>query len=306
MEAVEACDLSERSRAMGLLVLYKPSAITSRRVVDQVSRLVPGVKAGHAGTLDPLASGVLVICLDAATRLVERIQKLPKSYSAVVRLGARSDTLDSDGRIELEACPSVPSLLEIQGVVSRMLGQVSQLPPEYSALRIKGRRAHDLARAGETVELAPRSVRIDRIAVVEYVWPRLSLEIDCGSGTYIRAIARDIGESLGCGGLVEALVRTRIGPFTIDRAVSPSQLAAEGIAQHLRPAVEAVPDLPRLVLSAQQTETVRQGRRLNRSEVPGISPEAGEIAMVDAHGRLIALGEFEVEGGWVQPRKVFI
>jgi tRNA pseudouridine55 synthase len=292
--------------AMGLLVLDKPSGITSRRVVDQVSRLVPGVKAGHAGTLDPLATGVLVVCLDQATRLVERIHMLPKSYRGVVRLGARSDTLDADGQVELEPCPIIPSPADIERVLARMVGEVLQRPPEYSALKVKGRRAHDLARAGEPVELAPRTVRIDQIAVLDYAWPRLTLAIDCGGGTYIRSIARDIGESLGSCGLVEVLERTRIGPFTIETAVSPSVVVAEGIERHLRSALLAVHDLPRLVVSAREIEAVAQGRRLERPDVQGISPIAGEIALVDDRGRLIALGEVENPGSWVQPKKVLV
>jgi tRNA pseudouridine55 synthase len=306
MEAERGCVHSGGPKAMGLLVLDKPSAVTSRRVVDQVSRLVPGVKVGHAGTLDPLASGVLVVCLDAATRLVERIHMLPKSYSVQIRLGAKSDTLDADGRIEVEPSPIIPSRAEVEAVLAGMVGEIAQRPPEYSAKRVKGRRAYDLARAGQTVELAPRRVRIDQISVVDYSWPRLSLAIDCGSGTYIRSIARDVGESLGSCGLVEVLKRTGIGPFTIEQAVSPSTLAAEGVERHVRPAVLAVLDLPRLVVDAQEIAAVRQGRRLGRPDVPGVSPVAGEIALVDAEGALIALAEAVEDGRWVQPRTVFV
>jgi tRNA pseudouridine55 synthase len=306
MAVDEACAPADWPPGLGILVMDKPQAITSRRVVDQVARLVPGVKVGHAGTLDPLASGVLVLCLEKATRLVERIQGLPKSYSAVVRLGARSDTFDSDGRIELEQDPRVPDEAEIEGTLAQMVGEVAQRPPAYSAKKIKGRRAYDLARAGQKVELAPRNVRIDRIALLAYTWPRLSLEIDCGGGTYIRSIARDLGESLGCGGLLEVLTRTRIGPFTIEHAVSPSVLAAEGIKPYLRPALDAIPDVPRLVLDAGQIGAVRQGRRLGLQEFASVAPVAGEVALVDVEGRLIALGEIGPEGGWVQPRKVFV
>jgi tRNA pseudouridine55 synthase len=303
MEADRGQAPSVGPRGMGLLVLDKPSAITSRRVVDQVSRLVPGVKVGHSGTLDPLASGVLVVCLGAATRLVERIHMLPKSYSTVIRLGARSDTLDADGRIELEPNPVVPSRAEIDSVLAGMVGEIAQLPPEYSAKKVKGQRAYDLARAGRTVELAPQRVRIDQISVLDYCWPRLSLAIDCGSGTYIRSIARDVGESLGSCGLVEVLKRTRVGPFTIEQAVSPSTLAAEGVERHVRPALLAVLDLPRIVVTAREIEAVRQGRRLDRPDVPA---DGGEIVLVDAEGSLIALAEAAPGGGWVQPRKVFV
>src|SRR5262249_22794729 len=220
----------------GLLVVNKPRGLTSRAVVDRVAGLVPHAKVGHAGTLDPLASGVLIVCLGPATRLVERVQRLPKSYRTVVLLGARSDTLDADGSVEAVAAPRVPSRVDIEGAVAPLVGEILQRPPTYSALKVQGRRAYDLARAGRPVEMPPRRVRIDGIAVIHYAWPRLELAIECGGGTYIRSIARDLGETLGCGGLVEALTRTRIGPFTIDQAVDPEGLSAESLPGHLRPA----------------------------------------------------------------------
>ncbi len=291
---------------MGLLVLDKPSGITSRRVVDQVTRCLPGVKVGHAGTLDPLASGVLVVCLGPATRLVENIQELTKSYRVVIRLGATSDTLDADGKIEVLACPGVPGAAEIDALLPALSGRVAQTPPDYSAKKVKGRRAYAMARAGELVELALRIVCIDRISVLDYTWPRLALEVDCGAGTYIRALARDIGLALGCGGLVEVLERTRIGPFTLDLAVSPSRLAGEPVARHLRPALEAVSDWPRVVLDLDQMAAVRQGRRLpvHPLEADPGTLHAGNVALVDAEGRLIALAEIEAQREWLYPRKV--
>jgi tRNA pseudouridine55 synthase len=275
-------------------------------VVDRVARLVGRVKVGHAGTLDPLASGVLVVCVGAATRLVEEIQGLPKSYRTAVRLGARSDTLDADGRIERVEDPRVPSPEEVAAAVAPLVGEVDQVPPDFSALKVGGRRAYDLARAGRPVDLAPRRVRIDRIAVVRYEWPRLELEVDCGSGTYIRSIARDIGEALGCGGLVEVLLRTRIGPFTLDQAVDPAGLSADSLPARLRPAVEAVAGWPRLVLEPGQVSAIAAGRQLpfGPAILPGIS--AGPIALVDAGGRLVALADVDATGGRIQPRKVLI
>lgn len=204
----------------GLLVIDKPEGLTSRAVVNRIQRLCPRrTKIGHAGTLDPLATGVLVVCIGAATKLVERIQAMGKTYSTVIRLGATSDTDDADGHI-LES-PSVRpvSRPEIEAVLPQFRGVIEQLPPAYSALKIGGRRAHALARKGQTPKLAPRPVRIDDITLTEYQWPYLSLTIDCGKGTYIRSIARDLGQMLGVGGFVQELRRTRIGPFTADRAM---------------------------------------------------------------------------------------
>jgi len=306
METDEARKRAEPAAVMGILILNKPSGITSRKLVDQVARLFPRIKVGHAGTLDPLASGILIVCVGAATRLVETLQELPKSYRTVVQLGARSDTLDADGQIVALPCPRVPSPLDVDHALPPFLGQIVQRPPDYSALKIKGRRAYDLARAGQAVELAPRPVRIDRIAVVRYEWPRLELEIDCGSGTYIRSIARDVGEALGCGGFVETLVRTRVGPFTLEQAVGPEDLSSESIDRHLRPALDAVPNLPRLVLDPTQIESIVHGRRLSAAELGTLQIPAGQLALLDSAGNLVALGELDLQERWLQPRKVLI
>jgi len=306
METDEPRKPAEPAAVMGILILNKPSGITSRKLVDRVARLVPRIKVGHAGTLDPLASGILIVCVGAATRLVETLQELPKSYRSVVRLGARSDTLDADGRIVAEPCPRVPSPLDVENALPPFLGQIVQRPPDYSALKIKGRRAYDLARAGHAVELAPRPVRIDHIAVLRYAWPLLELEIDCGSGTYIRSIARDLGEALACGGFVENLVRTRVGPFTLERAVGPEDLSTESIDRHLRPALDAVPNLPRLVLDPSQLESIVHGRRLTAAELGSPRIPAGRVALLDSAGNLVALGDLDPREGWLQPRKVLI
>jgi tRNA pseudouridine55 synthase len=292
---------------IGILNVNKPRGLTSRAVVNRLVRLLPRVKAGHAGTLDPLASGVLIVCIGAATRLVEAVQRLPKSYRSLVRLGGRSDTLDADGRIQLETDPRIPGRPEIDQAVARLVGEVLQAPPEFSALKVGGRRAYDLARTGRPVDLAPRRVRIDAITVLHYAWPHLELEIECGGGTYIRSIARDLGEALGCGGFVETLVRTRIGPFPIEQAVAPEDLSAETLALHLRPALEAVAELPRLVLGPGQAVAVAAGRQLPAGEL-GFDPAAvptGEVALIGPDGRLVALAEFRPAEATIQPRKVF-
>ena len=289
----------------GILVVNKPRGLTSRVVVNRVAGLVGRIKVGHAGTLDPLATGVLVVCVGPATRLVEEIQGLPKSYRTVVLLGARSDTLDADGRIEHQADPRIPTSGDVAAAVAPLIGVVEQVPPDYSALKVGGRRAYDLSRAGQAVELAPRPVRIDRIEVLRYEWPRLELEIDCGSGTYIRSIARDVGEALGCGGLVEVLVRTRIGPFTLEGAVDLAGISAETLPGLFRPSLEAVAGMPRLVLDPGQVAAVAAGRRLPAGPLVPTGFPPGPLALVGSDGRLVALAECDPVHGWVQPRKVF-
>jgi tRNA pseudouridine55 synthase len=296
-----------RDSTAGILILNKPTGVTSRLLVDRVARLQPRAKVGHAGTLDPLATGILIVCVGAATRLVENLHDMPKSYRTIIRLGARSDTLDADGRIEAVESPRVPSLNEIEEAIPRFVGLVDQKPPEYSAVRIQGKRAYDLARAGATVELAARPVRIDRITINSYQWPQLELEIDCGGGTYIRSIARDIGDALGCGGYVRTLIRTRTGPFTLEQAIDPETLTAESIGALFRPPLEAIPALPRLELDADQVAAVVQGKRVSVRDLPiDMADTDGPIALIAADGTLIALGELGPLREWVQPRKVFV
>ena len=290
----------------GILNLDKPTGITSRAVVDRVARLLPRIKVGHAGTLDPLASGVLIICVGSATRLIEAVQRMTKVYRTVIRLGARSDTLDAEGRVTVVENPSVPSELEVRQAVAGQVGERLQLPPEYSALKIKGQRADDLARAGRVVDLQPRLVRIDRADLVSYRWPHLELEIACGGGTYIRSIARDLGETLACGGLVAALVRTRIGPFAIDSSADPTTLTSSSLAANLRPAVDAVLDLPTITLNESQARAIAQGRVVDAANLALGSLPHGEIALLDADGRLIAIGQGDSSHRTIHPRKVLM
>src|SRR4051812_836312 len=174
----------------GLLNLNKPIGVTSRDVVDRVSRPLRKVKVGHAGTLDPLASGVLVVCVGAATRLIEYVQRQTKTYRTVVRLGARSDTHDADGLVTPVDGASDPGLDAVRAAIATQVGTIPQKPPEYSALKVEGRRAYDLARAGQSVDLAARPVTIHRVDLLGYEWPRLELEVECEGGTYVRSIAR--------------------------------------------------------------------------------------------------------------------
>ncbi len=294
----------------GVLNLDKPGGVTSRDVVDLVSRPLRKVKVGHAGTLDPLASGVLVVCVGAATRLIEYVQRMPKAYRTAVRLGARSDTLDADGRVEVVRDPRVPTEAEVRSALAAQVGTIAQVPPQFSALKVEGRRAYDLARAGKPVELAARPVDIHRVELISYEWPRLEFAVDCGSGTYIRSIARDVGEALGCGGLVDVLVRTRIGPFLLADALDPTGLAIGAILDRLRPAVDAIGDLPRLRLSAGQVEAVTRGKSLFASEVEGARGLDGEVGLVGPDGALVAVAEIAIflegEIGVINPRRVLV
>jgi tRNA pseudouridine55 synthase len=283
----------------GLLVLDKPAGMTSRDVVDRALRWFPrGTRMGHTGTLDPLATGVLVLCVGSATRLTEYIQNMPKTYQSLFLLGARSDTDDADGTIT-----SVTANLPDRGAISEQLpsfvGEIEQVPPAYSAAKVTGRRAYELARQGRGVLLQPRRVRINSINLVDYVPPRLSVEVHCGRGTYIRSLARDLGERLGCGALVETLRRTRVGQFTIAE-VLPLDAAAETARTALRPLAEAVAELPRVLVSGAEAAALRHGRGIPlRQKVV----ETETIAVFDAGG-LVAVARVEGAKQLLLPEKV--
>ena len=289
----------------GVLNLNKPGGMTSRDAVDLISRPLRKIKVGHAGTLDPLATGVLVVCVGSATRLIEHVQRMPKAYRTVVRLGARSDTLDADGKVEEVDSPRVPSEREVRDALATQVGTIDQMPPQFSALKVEGKRAYDLARAGQSVELAPRPVRIDRVELISYAWPLLEFRVDCGSGTYIRSIARDVGEALGCGGLVEVLVRTRIGPFTLDEAIDPTGRPIDEILAHLRPVESALGDLPRLLLSTEQAASIGMGKALAAKDVEGAEGLEGEAGLIGPGGDLIAVAEVGGPLRAVRPKRVF-
>jgi tRNA pseudouridine55 synthase len=294
----------KRGEISGVLNLHKPGGMTSRDVVDLIARPLKKVKVGHAGTLDPLASGVLVVCVGPATRLIEYVQRMAKSYRTVVRLGATSDTLDADGQVQIVEHPNIPTEAQIRQAIQTQVGTIDQIPPQFSALKVDGKRAYDLARVGEAVELASRPVRIDRIDLISYAWPLLELQVDCGSGTYIRSIARDVGEALGCGGLVEVLVRTRIGGFAIADAIDPTGLPIDAILTHLQPMETAVGDLPRLVISQEQVEAIQMGKALPAREVPGAEVLEGEAALIGPEGTLVAIAEIGGPLQAVRPRRV--
>lgn len=286
----------------GVLNVNKPRGLTSRAVVNRIARpLGKGVKVGHAGTLDPLASGVLVLCIGAATRLIEYVQAQSKTYRTVVLLGARSDTHDVDGEVSAVEEAVDPGIVAVRLAVAEQVGEILQKPPEYSALKVHGRRAYDLARAGQAVDLPPRPVTIHRIDILAYDWPRLELEVECEGGTYIRSIARDIGEALGCGGLVEVLARTRIGTFTRESAVDPDALSAEMIVDLILPARAAVAHLPGVELSAEQVSDVALGRSVAVGGAPG-----GEVALLGPNGALVAIGASDPSSGRIAPRRVLV
>lgn len=269
----------------GFLNVNKPPGISSRRVVDRVQRLVRPAKAGHAGTLDPLATGVLIVAVGSATRLIKYVQRRPKQYRGTFLFGRRSDTEDVEGSVyELESPPR-PSRADVDAAVERFTGEIEQCPPAYSALKVAGRRAYDLARSGQTVELAPRPVVIHRIGVVEYTYPELTLDIECSSGTYVRSLGRDIAESLGTAAVMSALVRTAIGEFRLADASELEELTRENLADLMQPSLCAVADLPRVELTEGEVDRVLSGQAIDYE----VSESVCEYTAVDQQGELVAI-----------------
>jgi tRNA pseudouridine55 synthase len=284
----------------GLLNIHKPAGITSRDVVNRVQKCVRPHKAGHAGTLDPLATGVLVVCIGQATRLIEYVQRMPKRYLGTFLLGRQSETEDTEGTIVELANPPRPDRETIERALTDFVGEIQQMPPAFSALKVAGKRAYNLARKGVAVELQPRPVIIHSLALTGYDYPELALDIRCGSGTYVRSLGRDIARSLGTEAVMSALVRQEIGLFRLSQSLDHSSISPETIRAHLRPAVEALPELPRFELTAAELAALWQGRQLaNRLNLVG-----AEIAAVDPQGSLAAILTV-TESGALQPLRVF-
>ena len=283
----------------GILNIHKPSGVTSRRVVDQVQRLQRRLKAGHAGTLDPLASGVLVVCVGAATRLIEFVQQMPKQYEATFLLGRESPTEDIEGDVRLLDNPPVPTLAQIDAAASALTGRIMQRPPAYSALKLGGRRAYDLARRGEEVDLAPRPVDVYRIEVTAYDYPTLGLRIDCGSGTYVRSLGRDLAERLGSAAVMASLVRTAIGDFRLEDALLPEELTPDNWHDRLLPPLRAVAHLPHITVTADEATRLRNGQSIAQRSV-GDPPS---LAAIDANEQLIAI--VEPRDGRIAPVRTF-
>jgi tRNA pseudouridine55 synthase len=287
----------------GLLVLDKPGGMTSRAALDRAQRWFGRrTRIGHAGTLDPLATGVLVLCLGSATRLVEHVQRMGKTYRSTFRLGTRSDTDDADGCVTPVPGAEDPGPERVTDLLRTFVGTIEQVPPAYSAAKVTGRRAYDLARSGAEVSLRPRPVSVSGIDVLRYQYPELEVEVRCGKGTYIRSIARDAGEKLGCGAFVQALRRTRIGPFAVEQAVQLDADAATARAA-LLPLALAVTDLPQVVLPRRERERLRNGQAVPLSgPVPAGQTD---VAVLDEAGNLAAVAEVDLERGLLRPGKVF-
>lgn len=290
---------------VGLLNINKPSGMSSRRVVDVVARLADTKRVGHAGTLDPLASGVLVVCVGWATRLVTFVQERPKKYSARFLLGRRSNTDDVTGDVvATEGALAPPSAL-IEELLQSFVGTIQQVPPQFSAVHVDGVRAHKAARQGKTLAIEPRPVEIHRVTLVGYAYPELDVDIECGSGTYVRSIGRDLGNALGCGAVMSALVRRAVGEFTLDTAQTPEALNLGKITDFLLPPLCAVAHLPRYVCPPAERDELARGRPL-ACTAPANWAIGLPVTIVDSDENLLALAEYDAARQHLQPRQVFV
>ncbi len=214
----------------GFLLVDKPKGLTSHDVVDALRRITKIKKIGHAGTLDPIATGLLILGVGRkATKKLSIFQKLDKEYLLKARLGVISDTFDVEGKIEEKRVEKIPSKEEIEKVLKEFTGKILQTPPAFSAKKIKGKKAYELARKGIKVNLKPVEVEIFKIEILNYQFPFLELKVHCSSGTYVRSLVNDIGEKLKCGAIVEELKRTKIGNFSLKDAISLSEISPQNI-----------------------------------------------------------------------------
>ena len=292
---------SSRADVDGWLVLDKPIGMTSTHAVSRMRRLFNAKKAGHAGTLDPLASGILPIAFGEATKTVPFVQEGEKTYRFTVKWGEETDSDDADGRV-VKVSERRPGADQIVTALPRFIGTIMQVPPAYSAIKIAGERAYDIAREGETVVLEPRPVTIRTLNLVDAQRDFAMFEAQCGKGAYVRAIARDLGRSLDCGGHVTALRRTRVGPFLEAEAFTVDQLEAEpALAQRALLGVEAgLAEVPCVTVDRDGASRLRRGQPIL---LRGRDAPVGGMAYAACGGVVVALGS--VEAGELVPSRVF-
>ncbi|MCS6831556.1 MAG: tRNA pseudouridine(55) synthase TruB [Armatimonadota bacterium] len=293
-----------------LLNLYKPAGMTSREAVDAVRRLLGVRKAGHTGTLDPSAEGVLLICLGKATRLNEFLQWLPKTYRARMVLGVQTSTQDMEGEVIATTDASSVTQQMLEAVLPRFTGEIEQVPPMHSALHYEGKRLYDLAREGKVVPREARKVFVHRLQLLRFFsdeHPEADIEVECSTGTYIRTLCADIGDALGVGGYMKSLVRTSIGDFRIERAVTLQQLQQNDAPDYLIPMARAVENvLPVWTPHPRVLRLFRLGRFVKPTPFPPVplpDDKPPYIAVLDSTGELFAIAAVRRDEVW--PYKVF-
>ena len=270
---------------IGFINLNKSPGKSSRDAVNAVQRLVRPAKVGHCGTLDPLATGVLVVCVGPATRLTNLVQEASKTYVGDFRLGVSSDTEDIEGQLEPLADAPVVTAEQIEAVLPEFTGEIQQMPPKFSALKVNGKRAYDLARQGKEVKLKSRLIQIYSLRLTVFDYPNFQLEIECGTGTYVRSLGRDIGARVGSAAIMTALERTAIGGFSVGEAVAANDLDADNIAQCLLPVDHCLQGVERVVLNDDQALGLVDAKPVCLPDYGG----AERVVAVDGQGRVLAI-----------------
>lgn len=285
----------------GVLLLDKPPGLTSNAALQKVKRLFHAEKAGHTGTLDPLATGLLPICLGEATKFSQGLLDSGKSYQAVVKLGETTSTGDAEGEILSNQAVDV-SRARVEKALSRLLGSVSQIPPMYSALKHRGKPLYAYAREGKQVERAPRKVRIESLRLDNITGKEIKITIHCSKGTYIRVLAEDLGEALGCGAYLKALRRTEVGSFCLNEALTLPQLEAMNLEQRdasLLPVDSLVQALPEILLEDENCSNFLRGNAISQA----MTPICGTARIYNMKQRFIGLGEITAEGK-IKPKRL--
>lgn len=305
-----ARDLLEKLRQKtpplsGIFNVNKPAGMTSHDVVQVIRRASGERRVGHAGTLDPMATGVLLVCIGTATRVTEYLMDHPKRYRAKITLGVSTDTLDADGRVTHTADPASVGQEDVQRALKTFVGTIEQIPPMYSALKKDGKKLYELARQGIAVEREPREVEIRQLNIVAWDPPRITVDVECSKGTYIRAIARDLGEVLGVGAYLSGLTRTASGRFTVE-AASDLAIIVEAIEEEwwmllIHPLDEALLDYEAMIVDESTEETIRHGQMVE-AQKPINTPYARAYSK---DGRFIAVMRYEEWADKWQPSKVF-
>jgi tRNA pseudouridine55 synthase len=290
----------------GILLLDKPAGLTSFQVVRRARRALGVRKIGHLGTLDPFATGLLPLCVQEATKLVPFLLPEPKTYRAHIKLGEETDTQDLTGEVVARSGHR-PTAEEVRQAAARFVGEIEQVPPLYSALHHQGERLYRLARRGETVELQPRKVRVYCLEVEAVAGDAVTLTVTCSHGTYVRTLAADLGQHLGCGAHLAALRRLAVGPFRVEEAIPVAALAETGpeeLRNRIIPLADCLPGMREVGVSADQASLLRQGRTLTFS---GGDFTAGEQVRILRARELVAVARVGGAPGrpWLAPVRVF-
>ena len=322
----------------GVLNIYKSPGPTSHDVVNLIRKIAGVKRVGHAGTLDPFAEGVLIVAVGNATRLLEYARNWPKTYHAEITLGAVSNTDDKTGTItptppsslRSDTSPSkgeekfspfsplrrgstrrmpgegvvVPSEEEIRDVLNTFTGPQSQIPPAYSAIKVRGRKLYEYARAGDRVERPPRPVTIHSLEILEYAYPKLKIATEVSSGTYIRALGRDIGQLLGTGAYVSHLIRKVIHRFHIDTSVTIPDISRENLSTYLQPPTLLISNLPHLTLSPKNVAKFRLGQGIALDKPKPAELTSGPVALFSKNERLAGIGFIDPASSLLRPQKV--